>query len=130
VGLREAIELGFIAGDLTAARYARTDDPKFPAPTGRRGAELLYQPAALRDWERTRKRRPRPAGRVRRSTFSFRLPEDVGRALEARAAKQHRSRPAVLIEALRVFLGPELAEFGAQSDQLAIQEEAPKDHAA
>lgn len=54
----------------------------------------------------------------------FRLPNDVDRAMSMRAVKKQTHRTAVLIEALRAHLGPELEELRAQSDQLSIEGES------
>ncbi|WP_367140610.1 MULTISPECIES: pRL2-11 [Streptomyces] len=56
VGLREAHEHHLPDITLAALRYARANDPTFPAPVGKRGAELLYRVGDLKRWARNRPR--------------------------------------------------------------------------
>ncbi|WP_239075932.1 hypothetical protein [Streptomyces sp. SID9913] len=55
VGLREAAE-HHLPGTLAALRFARANDPTFPGPAGKRGAELLYRVGDLKKWARNRPR--------------------------------------------------------------------------
>ncbi|MFC9595787.1 helicase HerA domain-containing protein [Streptomyces sp. NPDC056944] len=58
VGLRAAQrELSGIT--LAALRWARANDPEFPTPGGKKGAEFLYRLSELQQWARNR---PRAAG--------------------------------------------------------------------
>ncbi|MFE7840819.1 hypothetical protein ACFU53_33630 [Streptomyces sp. NPDC057474] len=41
---------------LAALRSARANDPSFPGPAGKRGAELLYRVGDLKRWARNRPR--------------------------------------------------------------------------
>ncbi|MFD8263399.1 hypothetical protein ACFV19_31865 [Streptomyces griseoluteus] len=43
---------------LAALRYARANDPTFPKPVGKRGAEFLYRVGDLKKWARNRPRVP------------------------------------------------------------------------
>ncbi|WP_314616932.1 hypothetical protein [Streptomyces stackebrandtii] len=56
VGLRQTHEC--LLADITVAalRWARANDPTFPAPAGKRGAELLYRAGDLKKWARNRPR--------------------------------------------------------------------------
>lgn len=54
VGLAAAVRDGILTVTLASARAARQRDPEFPAPAGTRGQEKLYDPEALRSWERNR----------------------------------------------------------------------------
>lgn len=56
VGLSEAVQDGTLTVSLESARAARKRDPDFPAPVSARGQEKLYDPEALRRWERNRPR--------------------------------------------------------------------------
>ncbi|MFI9019161.1 helicase HerA domain-containing protein [Streptomyces griseus] len=56
VGLREAAEHHLPGITLAALRFARANDPTFPGPAGKRGAELLYQVRDLKKWARNRPR--------------------------------------------------------------------------
>ncbi|WP_053640275.1 MULTISPECIES: hypothetical protein [unclassified Streptomyces] len=58
LGLRAAYEqhLSETVASLDALRWARQNDPDFPAPTGKRGAELLYRLGDLKRWARNRPR--------------------------------------------------------------------------
>jgi hypothetical protein len=56
VGLSEAVQEGVLTVSLESARAARKRDPEFPAPVSSRGQEKLYDPEALRKWERNRPR--------------------------------------------------------------------------
>lgn len=56
VGLSEAVQEGVLTVSLESARAARKRDPDFPAPVASRGQEKLYDPEALRRWERNRPR--------------------------------------------------------------------------
>ncbi|MGJ5899311.1 helicase HerA domain-containing protein [Streptomyces niveiscabiei] len=56
VGLREAHEHHLPEITLAALRYARANDSSFPAPAGKRGAELLYRVGDLKCWARNRPR--------------------------------------------------------------------------
>lgn len=56
VGLSEAVRTGVLTVSLESARAARKRDPEFPEPVGKRGQEMLYDPDALRRWERNRPR--------------------------------------------------------------------------
>lgn len=56
VGLRQAHEHHLPDITLAALRYARANDPSFPAPAGKRGAELLYRVGDLKRWARNRPR--------------------------------------------------------------------------
>ena len=56
VGLREAHEHHLPEITLAALRYARANDPSFPAFAGKRGAELLYRVGDLQRWARNRPR--------------------------------------------------------------------------
>jgi hypothetical protein len=58
VALREAYEK-HLEGvrSLDALRWARANDPDFPAPVGKRGVELLYRGVGdLKKWARNRPR--------------------------------------------------------------------------
>jgi hypothetical protein len=55
---------------------------------------------------------------------AFRLPRPVARALRMRVAAAHTTQTAVVVQALRAHLGPELAEIDVQSDQLTMEEES------
>ncbi|MEU4800558.1 hypothetical protein [Streptomyces sp. NPDC023327] len=55
VGLREAVE-HHLPYTLNALRFARANDPTFPSPAGKRGAELLYRVGDLKKWARNRPR--------------------------------------------------------------------------
>ncbi|MFF7365395.1 helicase HerA domain-containing protein [Streptomyces sp. NPDC008125] len=59
VGLRQAAEHHLPSITLAALRFARANDPAFPAPVDQRGAELLYRLGDLKKWARNR---PRAAG--------------------------------------------------------------------
>lgn len=48
VGLRQAHEHHLPETGFAALRYARANDPTFPVPAGKRGAELLYQVVDLK----------------------------------------------------------------------------------
>ncbi|MFG2569227.1 pRL2-11 [Streptomyces sp. NPDC048567] len=58
VGLREAYDkhLSNIVASLEALRWARANDPEFPAPVGKRGAAFLYRVGDLKKWARNRPR--------------------------------------------------------------------------
>lgn len=56
VGLREAAEHHLPDITLAALRFARANDPAFPGPAGKRGAELLYRVGDLKKWARNRPR--------------------------------------------------------------------------
>lgn len=58
VGLREAYDkhLSETVASLDAVRRARHDDPEFPTPVGKRGAEFLYRVGDLKRWVRNRPR--------------------------------------------------------------------------
>lgn len=56
VGLRQAHEHHLPDITLAALRFARANDPSFPAPAGKRGAELLYRVGDLKRWARNRPR--------------------------------------------------------------------------
>lgn len=56
VGLREAAEHHLPGITLNALRFARANDPTFPAPADKRGAELLYRAGDLKKWARNRPR--------------------------------------------------------------------------
>lgn len=58
VGLREAYEkhLTESVTSLKAMRWARQNDPDFPAPVDKRGAEFLYRAGDLTKWARNRPR--------------------------------------------------------------------------
>ncbi|WKU49092.1 hypothetical protein Q3V23_00050 [Streptomyces sp. VNUA116] len=56
VGLREAHRRHLPEITLAALRYARANDPTFPDPAGKRGAELLYRVGDLKRWARNRPR--------------------------------------------------------------------------
>ncbi|MEU5582992.1 DUF87 domain-containing protein [Streptomyces huasconensis] len=56
VGLREAAEHHLHGITLAALRFARANDPAFPGPAGKRGAELLYRVGDLKKWARNRPR--------------------------------------------------------------------------
>ncbi|MFF3632165.1 pRL2-11 [Streptomyces sp. NPDC002164] len=56
VGLREAAEHHLPGITLAALRFARANDPAFPGPAGKRGAELLYRVGDLKKWARNRPR--------------------------------------------------------------------------
>lgn len=58
VGLREAYEnhLSDIVASLKALRWARQNDPDFPGPVDKRGAEFLYRVGDLKKWTRNRPR--------------------------------------------------------------------------
>ncbi|MEU5902336.1 helicase HerA domain-containing protein [Streptomyces venezuelae] len=56
VGLREAAEHHLPGITLAALRFARANDPTFPGPAGKRGAELLYRVGDLKKWARNRPR--------------------------------------------------------------------------
>ncbi|MFE5914999.1 hypothetical protein ACFQ6B_38790 [Streptomyces wedmorensis] len=59
VGLRKAqqAQQAHLANlTLAALRRARANDPDFPAPVGKRGAELLYRVGDLKQWARNRPR--------------------------------------------------------------------------
>ncbi|MFF9901530.1 helicase HerA domain-containing protein [Streptomyces longispororuber] len=56
VGLREAAEHHLPGITLAALRFARANDSTFPAPAGKRGAELLYRVGDLEKWARNRPR--------------------------------------------------------------------------
>ncbi|MFE2513326.1 pRL2-11 [Streptomyces naganishii] len=55
VGLRQAAE-HHLPYTLAALRYARANDPSFPKPVDKRGAELLYRVGDLKRWARNRPR--------------------------------------------------------------------------
>ncbi len=56
MGLREAHEHHLPDITLAALRYARANDPTFPDPADKRGAELLYRVGDLKKWARNRPR--------------------------------------------------------------------------
>ncbi|PIB05111.1 MULTISPECIES: pRL2-11 [Streptomyces] len=56
VGLRQAHEEHLPEITVAALRYARANDRSFPAPAGKRGAELLYRVGDLKRWARNRPR--------------------------------------------------------------------------
>ncbi|MEU6285515.1 pRL2-11 [Streptomyces sp. NPDC047028] len=58
VGLREAYEnhLSEAVASLKAMRWARQNDPDFPSPVDKRGAEFLYRVGDLKKWARNRPR--------------------------------------------------------------------------
>ncbi|MFD9794772.1 pRL2-11 [Streptomyces sp. NPDC059070] len=56
VGLREAAEHHLPGITLAALRFARANDPSFPDPVDKRGAELLYRVGDLKKWARNRPR--------------------------------------------------------------------------
>lgn len=56
VGLREAHEHHLPDITVAALRYARGNDPTFPGPADKRGAELLYRVGDLKRWARNRPR--------------------------------------------------------------------------
>ncbi|WP_003979292.1 MULTISPECIES: hypothetical protein [Streptomyces] len=56
VDLREAADHHLPGITLAALRFARADDPAFPASAGKRGAELLYRVGDLKKWARNRAR--------------------------------------------------------------------------
>ncbi|MFG2630018.1 helicase HerA domain-containing protein [Streptomyces sp. NPDC048473] len=56
VGLREAAQHHLPDITLAALRFARANDPTFPSPAGKRGAELLYRVGDLKKWARNRPR--------------------------------------------------------------------------
>ncbi|MFJ4007699.1 pRL2-11 [Streptomyces sp. NPDC090023] len=56
VGLREAAEHHLPGITLAALRFARANDPAFPDPVDKRGAELLYRVGDLKKWARNRPR--------------------------------------------------------------------------
>ncbi|GAA5078438.1 hypothetical protein [Streptomyces similanensis] len=55
-GLREAAAHHLPGLTRAALRFARTDDPAFPGPAGKRGAELLQRVGDLKKWARNRPR--------------------------------------------------------------------------
>ncbi|MFD8823802.1 helicase HerA domain-containing protein [Streptomyces sp. NPDC059605] len=56
VGLRQAADHHLPGITLAALRFARANDPAFPDPAGKRGAELLYRVGDLKKWARNRPR--------------------------------------------------------------------------
>ncbi|MER5781248.1 DUF87 domain-containing protein [Streptomyces mobaraensis] len=56
VGLRQAADHHLPGITLNALRFARANDPAFPPPAGKRGAELLYRVGDLKKWARNRPR--------------------------------------------------------------------------
>jgi len=56
VGLRKAQQDHLPNLTLAALRWARANDPDFPDPVGKRGAELLYRVGDLKRWARNRPR--------------------------------------------------------------------------
>ncbi|MFD3663135.1 hypothetical protein ACFWVF_21485 [Streptomyces sp. NPDC058659] len=56
VGLREAHERLLPDITIAALRYARANDPTFPKPVDKRGAELLYRAGDLKKWACNRPR--------------------------------------------------------------------------
>ncbi|MFF3019756.1 pRL2-11 [Streptomyces sp. NPDC057939] len=56
VGLRQAAEHHLPGITLAALRFARANDPAFPDPADKRGAELLYRVGDLKRWARNRPR--------------------------------------------------------------------------
>jgi hypothetical protein len=60
VGLRQAQRDHLPGLTLAALRWARANDPDFPAPVNKRGAELLYRIGELQRWARNRPRAGAP----------------------------------------------------------------------
>ncbi|MGW7410017.1 pRL2-11 [Streptomyces sp. NPDC054833] len=56
VGLRKAHQDHLPQITLAALRYARANDPEFPRPVAKRGAEFLYRVGDLKKWARNRPR--------------------------------------------------------------------------
>ncbi|MGW1076039.1 pRL2-11 [Streptomyces sp. NPDC002537] len=56
VGLRQAQQQFLPDITITTLRWARANDPDFPAASGKRGAEFLYQASELCRWARNRPR--------------------------------------------------------------------------
>uniref|UniRef100_UPI003F49B150 hypothetical protein n=1 Tax=Streptomyces achromogenes TaxID=67255 RepID=UPI003F49B150 len=58
MGLREAYDkhLSQTVASLEALRWARANDPEFPAPAGKRGTAFLYRVGDLKKWARNRPR--------------------------------------------------------------------------
>ncbi|AEM88744.1 hypothetical protein [Streptomyces violaceusniger] len=56
VGLRKAHQDHLPKITLAALRYARANDPDFPDPVDKRGAELLYRAGDLKTWACNRPR--------------------------------------------------------------------------
>ncbi|MEU7088125.1 helicase HerA domain-containing protein [Streptomyces achromogenes] len=58
LGLREAYDkhLSETVASLDALRWARANDPEFPAPVGKRGSAFLYRVGDLKKWARNRPR--------------------------------------------------------------------------
>ncbi|MFD5557778.1 hypothetical protein ACFWIA_28555 [Streptomyces sp. NPDC127068] len=56
VGLRKAQQDHLPGITLAALRWARANNPDFPAPADKRGAELLYRVRDLKKWARNRPR--------------------------------------------------------------------------
>lgn len=56
VGLSEAVSAGIVSVSVDSLRSARKRDDEFPQASGKRGSELLYDPAELARWERNRQR--------------------------------------------------------------------------
>jgi Helicase HerA, central domain len=56
IGLRQAQKKHLPDLTLAALRWARANDPDFPAPAGKSGAELLYRVSDLERWARNRPR--------------------------------------------------------------------------
>ncbi|MFE4373625.1 hypothetical protein ACFRMN_36400 [Streptomyces sp. NPDC056835] len=56
VGLRKAQQDHLPELTLAALRWARANDPDFPASVDTRGTELLYRAGDLRRWARNRPR--------------------------------------------------------------------------
>ncbi|MFB6901527.1 hypothetical protein [Streptomyces hydrogenans] len=56
VGLREAAEHHLPGITLAALRFARANDPAFPAPADKRGSAFLYCVCDLKKWARNRPR--------------------------------------------------------------------------
>ncbi|MFI6530713.1 helicase HerA domain-containing protein [Streptomyces uncialis] len=56
VGLRKAQQNHLPGITLAALRWARANNPDFPKPVGKRGAELLYRVGDLKKWARNRPR--------------------------------------------------------------------------
>ncbi|GAA2621990.1 hypothetical protein [Streptomyces tubercidicus] len=56
VGLRKAQQDRLPELTLAALRWARANDPDFPASVDKRGAELLYRVGNLKMWARNRPR--------------------------------------------------------------------------
>ncbi|MGK5545004.1 hypothetical protein ACSNOH_09780 [Streptomyces sp. URMC 127] len=54
--MREAHDHHLPEITLAALRYTRANDPTFPRPAGKRGAELLYKVGDLKRWARNRPR--------------------------------------------------------------------------